>query len=136
MLKHVLIYLEANALLPPTQLAYRRHHSTETVLKVVSDIRMAIDRCNVAILLLLDMSAAFDTVDHNILWTGIGSYLKNRSQLFASADPVTQNVSSGVPQGSVFRPILFSLYMAEIEQLVTRHSFHSHHADDANICIL
>ena len=105
-LKRVLTYLEANALLPPTQSAYRRHQST-----VVSDIRMAIDRGNVVILL-LGMSAAFDTVDHNILidrldrtfaicqialdW--LRSYLKN-SQLIvtASADPVTQNVSSGVP---------------------------------------
>ena len=68
MLKCVLTYLETNALLPPTQSAYRRHHSTETaVLKVVSDIWMAIDRGNVAILLLLDMSAAFDAMDHNIL---------------------------------------------------------------------
>ena len=73
MLKPVLTYLEANALLPPTQSAYRRHHCTETaVLKVVSDIRMAIDRGNVAILLLLDMSAAFDTVDHNILIERLG----------------------------------------------------------------
>ena len=128
-----------------------RHHSTETaVLKVVSDIRMAIDRGNVAILLLLDMSAAFDTVGHNILierldrtfairqmaldW--LRSYLKNRNQLIvtASADPVTQNVSSGVPQGSVLGPILFSLYVAEIEQLVARHGFHSHqYADDTQI---
>ena len=68
MLKRVLTYLDANALLPPTQSAYRRRHSTETaLLKVVSDIRMAIDRGNVAILLLLDMSVAFDTVDYNII---------------------------------------------------------------------
>ena len=124
------------------------HHSTETaVLKVVSGIRMAIDRGNMAILLLLDMSVA---VDHNILierldqtfaihqmaldW--LRSYLKNRSQLIvtASADPVTQNVSSGVPQGSVLGPILFSLYMAEIEQLVAHYGFHSHqYTDDVQI---
>ena len=64
------------------------------------------------------------------------SYLINRSQLIvtASADPITQNVSSGVPQGSVLVSILFSLYVAEIEQLVARHGFHSHqYADDTQI---
>ena len=66
----------------------------------------------------------------------IRSYLKNRSQLIVteSADPVTQNVSSGVPQGSVLGPILFSVYVAEIEQLVARHGFHSNqYADDTQI---
>ena len=54
--------------LPVVQLAYRRFHSTETVLtKVVSDITMAADSGDVSVLSLLDLSAAFDTIDHSIL---------------------------------------------------------------------
>ena len=54
--------------LPAVQSAYHLHHSTETVLtKVVSDIAMAADSGNVSVLVLLDLSAAFDTVDHSIL---------------------------------------------------------------------
>ena len=50
------------------QSAYRRHHSTETaVLKIVSDILCAADRGDATCLCLLEMSAAFDTVDHDIL---------------------------------------------------------------------
>ena len=50
------------------QSAYRRYHSTETVLtKVVSDITMAAESGDVSVLALLDLRAAFDTVDHNIL---------------------------------------------------------------------
>ena len=61
-------HLNSNALLPKTQSAYRPHHSMETaVLRVVSDIRVALDVGHVSLLLLLDMSAAFDTVDHDIL---------------------------------------------------------------------
>ena len=57
-----------NALLPKTQSAYRPHHSMETaVLRVVSDIRVALDVGHVSLLLLLDMSAAFNAVDHDIL---------------------------------------------------------------------
>jgi len=55
-------------LLPPAQSAYRRNHSTETVLmKVVSDILNAADVRKVTLLGLLDLSAAFDIVDHIIL---------------------------------------------------------------------
>ena len=61
-------YLTDNVLLPDLHSAYRAHHSTKTVvLKVVGDILLALDSCNLALLSLLDLSAAFDTVDHDTL---------------------------------------------------------------------
>ena len=56
--------------MPDLQSAYRAHHSTETaVLRVLSDILGALDRGDFAVLTLLDLSAAFDTVDHETLST-------------------------------------------------------------------
>jgi hypothetical protein len=61
-------YLSVHRLLPDLQCAHRAHHSTETaVLKVLSYILLAVDNCNLALLTMLDFSAAFDTVDHVIL---------------------------------------------------------------------
>ena len=61
-------HLDVINTLPDVQSAYRQYHSTETVLtKVVSDITMAADSDDVSVLPLLDLSAAFDTVDHSIL---------------------------------------------------------------------
>jgi len=61
-------YLSAADLLPQVQSACRAHHSTETaVLKVLGDILRAVDSGDLAALALLDLSAAFDTVDHVIL---------------------------------------------------------------------
>ena len=61
-------YLNENGLMPRLQSAYRRHHSTETaLLRVLSDIFAATDKQCVTLLGLLDLSAAFDCVDHAIL---------------------------------------------------------------------
>jgi len=61
-------YLSSTDLIPPLQSSYRQGHSTETVvLRVLSDILQAVDNGDLAALVLLDMSAAFDTVDHSIL---------------------------------------------------------------------
>ena len=61
-------YLKDNGLLPDLHSAYRAMHSTETaVLKVLSDLLLALDSGNLAMLTLLDLSAAFDSVDHDTL---------------------------------------------------------------------
>ena len=67
-LNEVMNYLNNSNLLPTQQSAYRRHHSTETaVTKVYSDILGAADDGKLSLLILLDLSAAFDLVDHSIL---------------------------------------------------------------------
>jgi len=73
MLEHLvarqfITYLDANHLLFSTQSGFRRGHSTETaIVDVLSDLLDAVDRDDTAMLVLLDLSAAFDTVDHGIL---------------------------------------------------------------------
>jgi len=64
----LLSYLNCNNVLPENKSAYWDNHSIETVtVKIVSDILMAFDYGDIATLDLLDCSAAFDTVDHDIL---------------------------------------------------------------------
>jgi hypothetical protein len=66
--RQLFAYLRVHNLLPPTQSGFRSGHSTETaILKVLSDILNAVDQANIAALVLLDMTAAFDTVDHAIM---------------------------------------------------------------------
>ena len=61
-------YLETNKLMPPLQSAYRKNHSTETaLLRVLNDILTTLDHRQDVVLVMLDLSAAFDTLDHDIL---------------------------------------------------------------------
>ena len=104
------------------QSAYHEGHSTETALvKVQNDILNAIDNHQVTIMLLLDLSAAFDTVNHSILINRLEncvrvtgkelrwfkSYLLGRSQSVVIDDATSLCTKIGVPQGSVLDPLLF-----------------------------
>jgi len=144
-------YVSERKLLPELQSAYRANHSTETaVLRVLSDILGALDRGDLAALTLLDLSAAFDTVDHTTLIRrleisyGIGgtvlgwfsTYLDQRLQFVrcrsSSSTPSTS--LCGVPQGSVLGPILFLLYTADLIRLIEDSGLHPHlYADDTQI---
>ena len=111
-------YLEAHNLMPTMQSAYRKHHSTETtLLRVTNDILRAIDRRQDVVLFLLDLSAAFDTIDHTILverlesyfafskqtLSWFRSYLANRRQSIIIGDQMStpSDLHYGVPQGSI-----------------------------------
>jgi hypothetical protein len=150
--KQLLDYLTTSRLLPDLQSAYRSFHSTETgVLKVLSDILLAVDAGDLAMLALLDMSAAFDTVDHDILLRrlqqsyGLGgpvlqwfrSYLMERTQFVrcgSGSGSAPTRVRYGVPQGSVLGPILFVLYAAGLLRLILEHGLSPHaYADDVQV---
>ena len=142
-----------NNLYSSVQSAYRERHSTETaLLKVQSDILTALDSGSGAVLLMLDLSAAFDTIDHGILLSRLNSlygisgdaldwfksYLSNRVQRVIIGDTVSEckNLNFGVPQGSVLGPKIYCMYTKLISDIIAGHGL-SHHcyADDTQLYI-
>jgi len=147
----LLNHINSSSALPVYQSAYRMFYSTETaLLRVQNDLLLAVENKKVSALSLLDLSAAFDTVDHAILidrlriYFGIEgsalsllkSYLTGRTQSVQIGGEASAPVllSTGVPQGSILGPLLFSLYTAPLERLLIQNNVSFHfYADDTQI---
>lgn len=123
--------------------AYKAHHSTESALiRVQNDISSALDKNRGVMLVMIDLSAAFDTIDHSKFLTLLqdkyavkGAALKCFTSYLSGrhfrvkvgkfrSDPHT--LGCGVPQGSVLGPIIFNMYTTPLENIVHQHGLFYH----------
>ena len=144
-------HLLSNELQEGLQSAYRQSHSTETaLLKVREDILESLDNGSVVVLVMLDLSAAFDTLDHGTLlkrfkdhfgisgpalqW--IASYLDERFQIVRIDGEKSKPalLQYGVPQGSVLGPKMYTMYTKPLGHQIRRHGLKYHfYADDTQL---
>eukprot|EP00914_Ancora_sagittata_P009861 GHVO01018747.1.p1 GENE.GHVO01018747.1~~GHVO01018747.1.p1 ORF type:complete len:132 (+),score=13.64 GHVO01018747.1:689-1084(+) len=124
------------------QSAYRKFHSTETaLLKVQGDILEALDQGDSVALIMLDWSAAFDTLQHDtlpqrlqhshgitdsaLMW--LTSDFQDRPQSVAIDSSMSEDaiLGCGVPQGSVIGPKGYSMYTVPLGAILRKHNYHA-----------
>jgi hypothetical protein len=149
----IMEHLTINNLHDTKQSAYKKNHSTETLLtKVHNDIMLSMSKGEVVMLVLLDLSAAFDTVDHKILLNRLqnrfgidgtvlqwlNSYLFERTQAVVINDTKSKqvNLTCGVPQGSKLGPVLFNAYITPLSEIADKHGVDDEkYADDEQLIL-
>ena len=143
-------FLEKYNCIYELQYGFRARHSTNhCLLDLTENIRKTIDKNEYAVGVFVDLQKAFDTVDHNILLSKLShygirgvslnwfrSYLSNRSQFVTinGKNSETEPMSYGVPQGSVLGPLLFLIYINDLNQSI-KYSTTRHFADDTNLLL-
>jgi hypothetical protein len=144
-------FVERNCMCDPFQSAYKTGFSTETaLLRLNNDLSVACQANLVSCVVFLDLSSAFDTIDHDVLIDrlhrryGVNdiallwfrSYLSNRSMTVRIGNSFSayKSVLFGVPQGSVLGPRLFSLYLDPIGSIIPWYdTCHITYADDITL---
>ena len=131
-------HINNNKLDNPHQSAYKPGHSTETaLLSIKNKVHLSLARAKPTALVLLDLSAVFDTIDHNILtgylksWFGLrgtvlkwfASHLSDRCQTIKVGSTLSElsKLIYGVPEGSVLGPLLFSLDTTPLSKIIHLH---------------
>lgn len=151
MAKQLVAALEKHSIWDKFQSIFHRAHSTETaLLRVSTDILMSNDAGKCSVLLMLDLTSAFDTVDHHFLlkqWVGVSgtalewsfSYLHHRffSVVVSDFGSSSTSLTYDVPQGSVLGPLLFLIYLLPLQHIMGSFEDISYHcyADDIQLYI-
>ena len=141
-------YFSSHALFYDSQYGFRKYHSTElAALELVDRIHKEIDENKIPFSVFLDLSKAFDTLDHDILLhklqyygiTGTAldwfrSYLTERYQYvdYNGASSSMKFLTTGVPLGSILGPLLFMIYMNDIHTVSNNLNFILY-ADDTTL---
>ena len=141
-------FFSDNNLIYPLQFGFRQKYSTvHALISLTENIRKNLDQGNIRCAIFVDLQEAFDTVEHNILLSKLEnygmhglanewfkSYLSNIKQYVSinGYDSNLADVKFGVPQGSVLGPLLFLVYINDLNQALKFCKVH-HFADDTNL---
>ena len=138
-------FIEQNDIISPAQYGFRKAHSNQNaILDIVRTIQENMGKRLFSCGVFIDLKKAFDTVDHKILLhklddygfrgvinKGFSSYLEGRTQTMQIGSFIRKNTTCGMPQGSVLGPLLFLIYVNDIQESSDKLKFHFLFADDS-----